>query len=105
MLYSGADLIRASGQQNERLQRLNTADEGAVPPVAAAQPASGALDGETQGALLRFARFINKEGEKKKPRPAPGTAAAGAAKRDPYREAEENHKRLFDRGQQLDIYI
>jgi hypothetical protein len=103
MLYSGADLIRNSGQQLERLERLNTGDE-----VVAAQPAKRSEDppeGETQGALLRFARFVHKEGERKKPPQPPKLQAAASIGGNPYREAEVHQQNLFERGQQLDVYI
>jgi hypothetical protein len=106
MLYSGADLIRSSGQQQERLDRLNTAD-APLRPVAPPEKPNSATDGETQGALLRFARFIHKEGEKKKkPSQSETTkASAPAAAGDLYAQAESHRQRLFDRGHQLDIYI
>lgn len=97
MIYSGVDLIRASGDQSERLKRLDLvegvaapadidtgldsevgggggdlyqlfselaesnsdspeppADDSALPPSADAEP-------DTQGALMRFAKFIKGE--------------------------------------------
>ncbi len=62
MLTSGADLIRTSAKQSERLDRIRVVDP--VTPV----PDSGqaTLDGDTQNALLRFARFVHKEKENKK---------------------------------------
>lgn len=107
MLYSGADLIRNSGQQLERLERLNTAAGDEVQRVEAPVRADDPPEGETQGALLRFARFIHKESEKKK-RPAPSqveTTAGGSSGGDPYRDAEIHQQNLFERGQQLDVYV
>ena len=109
MLYSGADLIRTSGQQQARLNRLATSDDEGVRAVDPVQRANTPTEGDTQGALLRFARFIHKEGEKKKrPREnSPTTVAVAAAVRagDPYRQNEVHQQNLFERGQQLDVYI
>ena len=62
---TGADLIRTTVQNAERAQRLNAASEPGVKPVESPEENPSSLDDETQGALLRFARFINKEGQKK----------------------------------------
>lgn len=65
MIYSGVDMIRTSGQQVERLERLKVVE---TPPV---QPASDspASREDTQNALLRFAKFVKDEGKKKKTAP------------------------------------
>jgi len=60
MIYSGADLIRTSGQQAERVERLTKHAE----PIAAVQPPQKNESGLNDG-LLRFARFIHKEKQKK----------------------------------------
>jgi hypothetical protein len=68
MMYSGVELIRASGRQAERLDRLRPVEP--VAPVDDSTPSHSSLDSETQGALLRFARFVHGEkGQKDKPTP------------------------------------
>jgi hypothetical protein len=103
MLYSGADLIRTSGQQFERLERLKAADE--VQPIQPAQNPKSKLDDQTQGALLRFARFIHKEGEKKKAPPKPSRNETKSLLANPYSTAETRTENLFGRGQMLDVYV
>jgi hypothetical protein len=60
MLSSGADLVRTSSHNVERAQRLN-ANVEAIRPV----ENQSSLNEDTQNALLRFARFVNRE---KKPK-------------------------------------
>ena len=62
MLYSGAELTRNSGRLTERVSRLKSVEP--VVPVAGPSESQSSLDGETQGALQRFARFVHKEKEK-----------------------------------------
>jgi hypothetical protein len=61
---TGADLLGTTVQNAERAQRLNAREPG-VKPVESLGDKQSSLDEDTQGALLRFARFINKEGQKK----------------------------------------
>ena len=102
MLFSGADLIRTSGQQQARAERIIEAS--GVAPVAGR---SSDLDEEMGNALQRFARFIHKESAakkdaKKEPRkPLPATVKRGPHL---YWEAEERRARLDDFGRLLDIY-
>jgi hypothetical protein len=114
MIYSGADLIRTSGQQQDRVERLRLADRGdagdagAVEPVSSPEnPASG-LDENTQGALLRFARFLHGRGG------SGGGAGQGRADKkrspisksdNPYIRFAERLERMSDGGQILDLYI
>jgi hypothetical protein len=60
MIYSGANLIRNSGRQAEQVERLKVV-EPVAPVPDASTPNQTALDDETHSALLRFARFVNKE--------------------------------------------
>jgi hypothetical protein len=88
MIYSGVDLIRTSGDQAERLKRLDLADgieasvdidtgldsetgggdltqflsEGGDPPPEE-NPEISNVEPDTQGALLRFAKFVKGEVE------------------------------------------
>jgi hypothetical protein len=100
MFYSGADLIRTSGLQNERAVKLNIAAAKEVKPPA--QPGQSNLDEGTKGALLRFARFVNKDG--KRPPPPSQKKASGQGKRHPYIEVREAASQLLVLGQNLDIY-
>ena len=67
-MHSGVELIRTSGRQAERLDRLRPVEP--VPPVDNPTPSHSSLDNETQGALLRFARFVHAEKEQKDKPPA-----------------------------------
>ncbi|NJL25821.1 MAG: hypothetical protein HC902_12030 [Calothrix sp. SM1_5_4] len=72
MLYSGADLIKTSGTQNDRLERLKVVTDPVAPAPATEKSASSGLDEQTQGALLRFARFVRgKAGEERKAKSQP----------------------------------
>lgn len=97
MIYSGADLIRTSGQQQERVVKLN------VPAVSEVKPtgeSKSRLDEETQGALLRFARFIHKDGQKNS-----SQKKTKGSKNHPYIKAQQADDRWFEVGQNLDIYV
>lgn len=69
MLYSGAELIKTSGQQAERLQRMKPLE--AVRPVDNPAGTGSSLNHDTQNALLRFARFVHREGQQGFKRPPP----------------------------------
>lgn len=99
MIYSGADLIRTASQQQERMERLQVAHE--VKPLEKPAEPKSSLDEETKGALLRFARFFSEKKEKRKGSPRPPSKSS----MNPYIEAEARRERLFDSGQQLDIYV
>lgn len=64
MLATGVDLVRTSASQAERLEAFKPLE--GVAAVAKSQAGSSSLDSGTQDALMRFARFINKE-KKKRP--------------------------------------
>jgi hypothetical protein len=69
MLYSGADLIRTSGQQLERLEKLEAvAPVRPVSATTASSDQSNTLDENTHSALLRFARFVH-DNKKQAPKP------------------------------------
>ncbi len=102
MLYSGADLIRTSGQQLERGEKLKVVPKE-VEPAASPQQPQLTLDEETQNALLRFARFIHKESKEKEQKNRPRVSKFQPITH-PYLRAQENLKRLDDSGQVLDIY-
>lgn len=108
MIYSGTDLIRTSGQSQERMERLRPS-ELSVSSVAAVQAkgnATSLLDNETHNALLRFARFLNKEGsdkegaKKEKRERLPQNKAIA---RNPYVSAEMHRAHIFGTGQFLDL--
>jgi hypothetical protein len=63
MLATGAELIKTSATQAERLDRFNPVEGPS--PIAKTQTETS-LDSGTQDALMRFAKFIHKE-KKKKP--------------------------------------
>lgn len=92
MIYTGADLIRTSGNQAERAQKLELVR---TPPV---EPTNSNLDDSTQDALKRFARFINERKEKPK-KPQPYIKPSSHPYQRPSRAAIE-----LDRGQLLDIF-
>ena len=97
MIYSGADLIRTSGQQAERVQRLRPlSPAGAVAPVASTD--------NSESALLRFAHFLRQEREKAKAKP-PNKAFQKKTSGNPYDLAEQRLQNAFGRGKILDIYI
>ena len=73
MVQTGADLIRTSGHNVDRAHRMKLVD-APVMPVDSPNQNQSSLDDQTHGALLRFAHFINKEGqEKKRPKPKPAS--------------------------------
>lgn len=93
MIYSGADLIRTSGQQQARAERL-VANTPKVQPVDSKTSDLGGKD--TGGALLRFAKFVKdhkqqKEREREK-------------SKHPYIMVKRRHDGREDRGLILDIY-
>lgn len=98
MLYSGAHLIRTSDHLRTRLDRLQvkTVDPVQNDP----QKTSNTLDEETHGALLRFARFINKE--KKQPRKKTPSQTKTA---HPYIAVQDRLASQGDIGRTLDIYV
>ncbi len=100
MLLTGADLIRTSGERQERLERLQVAKE--VKPTEKAPETKSSLDEETHGALLRFARFINKEGQPKKPK---SQSKTGTGKEHPYAKTMATLNRALDTGLTIDIYV
>ena len=55
-MLSGVDLIRTASHQQERLDRVKPME--GVAAVSSSGASGSSLDGDTQGALLRFARFI-----------------------------------------------
>jgi len=101
MIYSGAELIRTSGQQAERMERLKVVDP--IPPVAAPTPSGTSLDDETHSALMRFARFIKEDREP--PPKRPKKSALAKVLPDAYQAQIEIEERRQDLGSSLDIYI
>lgn len=96
MIFSGADLIRNAGQLAERMER--TAPAGAVRAVG--EGPSNQLDDETQNALMRFARFLNKDKAPPKKKASPQNKTA-----NPYLVAEERENRRESLGNTLDLYV
>ena len=95
MIISGADLIRNSGRQQVRAERIAERPTSAVQ----APDAKSKLDDDTGGALLRFARFIHDEKEKKKkPVPKRNTATA-------YQSAFKALSEAESKGHTLDISV
>jgi len=92
MIYTGADLIRTSGLQSERAEKLELVRTPAV------DPASSNLNENTQDALKRFARFMNEQKPKK---PRPNTKPSS----HPYSRTKARAAIELDRGQMLDIYV
>lgn len=104
MLYTGADLIRTSGAQTERLERLKIVpNDLELKPAEKPAETKSSLDEETQSALHRFARFINKE-NKDRQNPAkkqlPKTPEA-----HPYKKSLSVLNRHMDSGLTIDIYV
>jgi hypothetical protein len=95
---SGADLIRTSSQQQERAAKLEITAQEVKPTNQASQ---SNLDQETKGALLRFARFIHKDGK----RESPSQKKTSAGKNHPYSKAQEPLQHLYEVGQNIDIYV
>ena len=95
-MLSGTDLIRTTVQNAERAQRLHAVD--AVEPTGEAPKPT--LDEETQNALVRFARFVNKERKppgKQKPRQK-GIPAA-------YQAQVEAFDQTGRAGSMIDVYV
>ena len=82
MIYSGVDLIRTSQQLAARSEKVTGPREPTAPGQAGQDDA--------KGALLRFARFVNKEKRKKPRHPS----------KHPYLQFGQDQ----DRGQLLDLY-
>lgn len=89
MIYSGVDLIRQADQTQLRAERLT-----GPRPVGA--PQSQEREPDSQDALMRFARFLNKE-KKKKPVSKPGN--------HPYALAFAKVRHAEDVGQMLNVYV
>lgn len=103
MLATGAELIKTSGQLQDRVDRLKVVDKE-VKPVENPGQAKSSLDQETQGALLRFARFVNKEQEGKK-NPPKKQAQPKAPDQHPYKKSMAVLNRAMDSGLTIDIYV
>lgn len=99
MLYSGAHLIKTGGQQLELFNKLKLGPQP-IQPVNHASPSGSSLDEETQGALLRFARFINQENEKKQKE----TNRPAQNKSHPYKKAFAAEFKFTNTGLIIDIY-
>jgi hypothetical protein len=98
-MMSGADLIRTTGQNTDRAKRLKVVD--AVKPVENPGQINASLDENTQNALLRFARFVNKE--KKKPVPAVKKPSKGLLQ--PYLDQVQKLNQEQSSGSMIDVYI
>lgn len=101
MIYSGADLIRRSGQHADRKEQLRVVEN--VRPVANADSATSHQQKEdTQNALLRFARFIKDETQQRK---KPPKKAVGGRIPEAYRHQIQQADAGPRSGYELDIYI
>jgi hypothetical protein len=89
MIYSGVDLIRKSESTQLRAEKF-------AGPRSVTEPQAANKDPDQQGAILRFARFVNKE-RKKKP--------ASKSSKHPYSAIFQRLRQAEDIGQMLDIYI
>ena len=96
MIYSGADLIRTSGQQAERMERLQV-----VAPAAAVSPTVPPENADS--GLLRFARFLQKERQKQKGKASP-SASQSQTSSNPYVLAAQHQEEIFRRGHLLNIF-
>jgi hypothetical protein len=103
MLFSGADLIRTSGHNADRAQRLKAVPDPAVKAVESPGESQSSLDEQTQNALLRFARFVNKEGQKK-PTPKSNKKPTGSIPKA-YISQAQNLNQDERSGGMLNIYI
>lgn len=95
-------MIRTSGEQSERVERLKVAE-----PVPAAPPSPAgntALDQGTQNALLRFARFV-RDDQKRRRKTKATPRAEKAALPETYLFQIDLHGREHDLGSSLDIYV
>lgn len=107
MLYSGATLMRTNNDLQERLEKAGI---HRVKPVSGPAEQGENLDGDTRGALLRFARFIHKEKNPKQRKPGSASHEQGArATRapqamHPYTTAFFALSKSLECGQILDIY-
>jgi hypothetical protein len=89
MIYSGVDLIRKSESTQVRAEKF-------AGPRAVSEPQAANKDPDQQGALLRFARFVNKE-RKKKP--------ASKSNKHPYAVSFQRLRESEDTGQLIDIKV
>jgi hypothetical protein len=92
MIYSGVDLIRKAESTRDRGEKLTGPKAVAAP----SSPQSSNKDPDQQGALLRFARFVNKE-RRKKP--------VSKSNKHPYTAAFGRLRQIEDIGQMLNIYV
>jgi hypothetical protein len=99
MLQTGADLIRTAGHSAERLRTFEP-----VRPVASAGQSQSSLDGDTQNALLRFARFIKKD-QDGKPVRRPSQKARKKGLYEAYLTQVSSLAEGSGRGAMIDIYI
>lgn len=93
MIYTGADLIRTSGQQAARTEKLSV-----VKSPAPVDPASSEMNDDTKDALQRFARFLNEKHPRGRPKLLP------SAQGNPYNRHKARSAMELDRGQMLDVY-
>lgn len=100
MLYSGASLVRANSQQQERFDNLRATEP--VRPVDSAKQKEAGLDEDTRGALLRFARFIHKEKQESPKKPPQAKPVSTGA--HPYERTWAAVEKAETNGQILDIY-
>lgn len=101
MLYSGASLIRANGQQQERFDNLRVT-EPVRPVEAAKQKEESGLNEDTRGALLRLARFLNKEKQETPKKAVPPKPASNPVQK--YEQAWAVLDKFETNGQILDVY-
>lgn len=102
MLYSGAELTRTSGRLTERVSRLRTVET--VVPVTGPGEGQSTLDGDTQSALQRFARFVHKEKEKSAP-PQKRIKRSATSLPQSYTLQIQVTSEVQGRGALLDIFI
>lgn len=95
-MFSGVQLIRTASHQHQRLARVKPVE--GVAPVTPGGGAGSSLDGNTQDALARFARFIHKE----KAKPKRDTSVS-KRKLAAYHSVLSLPERLECRGQYMDI--
>jgi hypothetical protein len=104
MIYSGADLIRRSGEQAAALRAYDgdrPATVQAAKPVVSVQNESGRMGEDTGSALLRFARFVHDETKKKRDQ----NEAKKSRSKNPYLRLQQHAKERSEIGQMYDIYI
>lgn len=91
MIYSGVDLIRKSEEHVAKTEKFS----GLKPVSPADTTTTFGKDPDPSEALLRFARFLNKENKKKRSVPV---------SQHPYMAQARHQQNLADIGQMLDIY-